>query len=179
MLCWHRGPTCLQRLYVGMMFHVCVAAPDSRDVSGLSMAMEPGRVSWGRRVCWGSPLASVVCLAVMCSAPLFCLFPMRLFVTDAGGWLDGVAHGSCEWSHGYRESSAGSGGQCVYNGCTWACFTCVWRPATHAMYRACSLVMKPGRVTWGRRVCSRSRLASVVCSAVVYSALWYHCFRYE
>jgi hypothetical protein len=98
------------------------------------------------------------------------LFPMRPFLNDAGGWLDSVARGSREWSHGYRESSAGSGDQRVWNGCTWACFTCVLRPATQTMYQACSVAMKPGRVTWGRCVCKRSLLGSVVCSAVEYDA---------
>jgi ankyrin repeat protein len=63
----------------------------------------------------------------------------------------------------------------------------VWRPA--------SLAMKPGRVpwdvvaardardvsgghvSWGRCVSKRSPFPSVVCSAVVYSAPWYHDFR--
>jgi hypothetical protein len=54
---------------------------------------------------------------------------------------------------------------------------CVWRPATHAMYRACSLAMKPGRITWGCCVSMRSPFASNVCSAVKYSASRYHFFR--
>jgi hypothetical protein len=76
---------------------------------------------------------------------------MRLFVTDAGGWPDRTAHGSRERSHGYRESSGGSGGERVCNDdCTWACSTRVLRLALDAMFRACSLAMKLSRVTWGR-----------------------------
>jgi hypothetical protein len=146
--------TCVWRLAMHAMYRAC------------SVAMEPGRVTWEPQVSKGSPLASVVCSAVDYSASRYHLFPMRLFVTDAGEWLDSVAHGSREWSHGYRESSVGSGGKCVYNeNCTWACSTCVRRPATHAMYRACSMAMKPGHLTWGRRFCRRSPLASVVCTA--------------
>jgi hypothetical protein len=70
---------------------------------------------------------------------------MRLFVTDAGGWPDRTAQGSREWTHGYREHSAGSGGERICNDdCTWACFTCVLRLALDAMYRACSVAMMPG-----------------------------------
>jgi hypothetical protein len=150
--------TCVWRPVTHAMYRAC------------SVAMNPGRVPWGRCVSKRSRLASVVCSAVEYNASRVSLHPMRLFVTDAGGWLDIVAHGSPERSHGYRGSSAGSGGERVCSGCTWVCSTCVLRPATHAMYRACSVAMEPGRITWGRCVSKRSRLASVVCSAVEYNA---------
>jgi hypothetical protein len=89
---------------------------------------------------------------------------MRLFLTDAGGWLHSVAHGSQEWSRGYRESSAGSGGQRVCNGCTWACFTCVLPPVTHATGLKCCNEARSRDLGTSRLW--ELFLASVICSAV-------------
>ncbi len=117
----------------GLVSRVCGGPlwPATRAVyRACSLAVTAGRVTWERCVSKRSPYALVVSSAVECSASLYHYFMMRLFVTDAGGWPDRTAHGSREWSHGYRESSAGSWGQRVCNDdCTWACFTCVWRPA--------------------------------------------------
>jgi hypothetical protein len=100
---------------------------------------------------------------------------MRFCVTVSGGWVDSSVARSRGGSRGYRESSAGSGGHRVCNCCTWACFACVWRPASHAMCRACSLAVQPGHVTFGRcgldppspRLCGR--LESTVPSSLTVS----------